>query len=101
MKYINSLAEKSIEEISLLKDNWNENGAKPFSKELVQRAKNYLDTCHGEPEIFPTARGSIQFEWDFFFGHFEAEIYEDRTEYFLELNNGREIEWCKPCKSSG
>ena len=74
----------SLDEISKLEDNWNGNGASKFSSELIDKCKYLLSKLHEDPEIFPTACGSIQFEFEDKNGNYlEFEIYEDKVEIFL------------------
>lgn len=55
---------KKIEEISRLGDNWNGYGAIAFSDDLIDKAKKVVAMLQRQPEIFPTAAESIQFEYD-------------------------------------
>lgn len=50
--------------IASLKDNWNGNGALAFSAKLIDRVKQIVLSLVRQPEIFPTAAGSIQLEYD-------------------------------------
>lgn len=73
-----------------LKRNWNQNDAEPISEKLVSQAKGLLPVLLVQPEIFPTANGTIQFEYDNSVGdHFDFEMYADgKAEYFWEYKNG-------------
>ena len=42
-----------MEQISLLADNWDGNGAKAFDKQLVAKVKDLIGTLGVQPEIFP------------------------------------------------
>ena len=70
-----------LKEISSLKYNWNGNGATPFSSKFIDRIRIILNYIEIQPEIFPTACNSIQFEYD---GpnnsYLELEIREDKKE---------------------
>ncbi len=69
--------------ISQLKDNWNDNGAKPFSKGLLEKTKDILDSLSYEVELFPTAKNTIQLECNNKDGDYlEFEIYEDKIKEF-------------------
>lgn len=73
-----------IEQFNLLEENWNGNHAEVFSKELVDKAKRILNLLSDEPEVFPTARNSIQFEYEKINGEYlEFEIFEKFTKVFL------------------
>lgn len=47
-----------------LKDNWNGNGAAPVSQNLVSLMKGLVLNLERQPDIFPTACDSIQFEYE-------------------------------------
>lgn len=82
-------AEETLNDISELKDNWNENGAKSFSSKLIERCRTILKELVVEPFVVPTACGSIQFEYELKNGDYlEFEIYEDRVEAYIEKENG-------------
>lgn len=53
-----------MEQISLLADNWNGNGAKAFDKQLVAKVKDLIGALGVQPEIFPLSYGSNA--WDAF-----------------------------------
>lgn len=70
---------KRLEEISKLPDNWNERGSNKVSTDLLDYVKNILAVLDVEPNIFPTARDSIQLEYENSAGDYlEFEIFEDR-----------------------
>ena len=48
--------------IEQLEDNWNGEGASAFSRELVVKVRNIVLKLNLQPEVFPTARDSIQLE---------------------------------------
>lgn len=67
-----------ILEIEKLQDNWNENGASSFSKGLLDTAKKLVMSLAVQPAIFPTARDSIQFEYEKHSGDYlEIELFEN------------------------
>ena len=81
-----------------LPDNWNENGAKAFSRDLTDTVENILCELEVQPEIFPTACDSIQLEFDNSNGdHMEIEITQDENaEIFLIDKEGKEqFEWIR------
>lgn len=84
-----------------LKDNWNGNGASPFSKKFLDKVEELLNELGIQPEIFPTAMGSIQLEYDNSRrDHMEIEIDEsDTAEVFIVNFNGEEILESIPCTS--
>ena len=83
---------KKMDRIALLQDNWNGNGAKAIPETLVLKVRNLLETIDFQPDIFPTACDTIQFEYDMQNGgHLEIEISEDdRAECFMIDADGRE-----------
>ena len=66
-----------IWEIELLEDDWNEDGAKAFSPQIIQRVRDIVSTLAKQPFIFPTARESIQMEYEKSNGDYlEFELFE-------------------------
>lgn len=83
---------KKLEEISLLRDNWNANGAKAFSASLISKARNIILFLEIQPEVFPTACDSLQLEYDKPDGtHMEIELTkEEWAEIFMVDHAGCE-----------
>ena len=75
-----------------LKDNWNQNGATAFSGKLITKVRNVLDKITVQPEIFPTALGTIQLEFDNSRrDHMEIEIGESGdAEVFVSMYSRKE-----------
>lgn len=70
---------KKLEVIASLPDDWNANGAKSISDELIRKMRDFLLFLEIQPEIFPTAYGSLQMEYDKMDGsHLEIELTEDK-----------------------
>lgn len=80
----------TLVDIALLRDDWNENGAKAFSNELLKRCRELILKLTIQPDIYPTAEESIQFEWEKPNGDYlEVEIFEDFTcRKYLEKCDG-------------
>ena len=74
---------KALDIISELKYNWNQYGAEPFSKELIERVRTVANRISYWADIFPTGRNSIQLEINDLV-YYEVEFFE----------NGDTIEWC-------
>lgn len=55
---------KKLDQIEALDDNWNENGAKAFNKQLIAKVREIITLLEKQPEIFPTACDSIQMEYE-------------------------------------
>ncbi|GAB6401943.1 hypothetical protein IMM1_31730 [Pseudocoprococcus immobilis] len=83
---------RKLEQISLLADNWDGNGAKAFDKQLVAKVKDLIGALGVQPEIFPLSYGSIQMEYTKEDGSYlEFEINLNDTWDAFELNeNGEE-----------
>ena len=82
-----------LEQIEQLKDNWNGNGAKAFSKPLIEKVQGLIEGLSVEPQVFPTALGTIQLEFDNEqHDHMEIEIGEsDIAKIFAVTNDGKEL----------
>ena len=75
-------------EYSQLEYNWNDNGAEPFNRELLNLAWKKINELYIQPKVFPTACGSIQFEYEKENeDYLEFQIFEDRIEVFEILNS--------------
>lgn len=86
---------KKLKDISALEYNWNGNDAVPFSKALIDKTSSLLMELDVQPEIFPTADNSIQFEFE---GdndsYLEFQIYESSiADVFCIDKDGRERVW--------
>ncbi len=83
---------KKLETIAMLQDNWNANGAKAFSVNLISKVRNILVFLEIQPEVFPTACESLQLEYDKQDGsHMEIELTEsDNAQIFVVDSMGCE-----------
>lgn len=80
-----------IKAISKLEKNWNGNGADRFSKKLIKLSYKIIDNLETQPNIFPTARDSIQLEYENSSkDYLEFEIFEDKIKMFSCKNDGSE-----------
>ena len=79
-----------IEEIERLADGWNGNGAPAFSKALVNAARALVCTLSVQPVVLPTARDSIQMEYEKENGDYlELELFEGgRLKVFTYTHDG-------------
>ncbi len=94
--YINSESFESLSKIdsfAKFQNNWNSYGAQPFSKAVLDNAKKTIMSLCYQPEIFPVADGSIQFEYDRGESHLEMQIFEDHIETYSVDDNGNEKEF--------
>lgn len=69
-----------------LPDNWNGNGAVSISCNIIKRAITLLSEIEFIPEIFPTARNTVQFEFDKNDNYLEIEIFSDYYNIYQEIN---------------
>lgn len=61
-----------------LPQNWNGYGAQPFSYDVIQHSRKVLALLPVQPFISPTARNSIQMEYERANGdYFELELFDD------------------------
>ena len=55
---------RKLESIARLGKDWNGYGAAPFSQALIGKVREIVLDLHVQPELFPTAAGSIQLEYE-------------------------------------
>ena len=80
---------EKIQNISQLKDDWNGNGASAVKDTLIKKMKYLILRLNIQPEIFPTARGSIQFEYEKETGEYlEFELFDTRLEVLTMGSDG-------------
>lgn len=84
---------RKIEAIAGLKKDWNGNGAPSFSKKMIRKVTDIVNGLIIQPEVFPTAMGTIQLEFDNSRrDHMEIEITPDgAAEIFTVTYDGREL----------
>ena len=71
-----------------LAENWNGNGAMPFEAGLIEKATGMMMALKRQPQIFPTARQSVQFEYHKANGDYlEFEIFKDKIIAYSEQMN--------------
>lgn len=64
-------------------DNWNGYGVTKFEKKLIDKASNIVCSLGVQPFVFPTARNSIQLEYETNERYLEFEIFEDKVTFLL------------------
>lgn len=64
----------TLEKYRALKAGWNGKGSTPFDVELIDNAIDFVKQLDYQPEIFPTGRDSIQFEYHTEWGYLEVEM---------------------------
>lgn len=78
-----------------LKENWNDYGAKPFNKQLIDKCIKLISSLklNYQPDIFPTGIGTIQFEYEKTDGNYlEIEIASDKMGFLRVDSLGNEYE---------
>ncbi len=75
-----------------LKAGWNGNDAPAFKGSVIKKVRNIVEMISIQPEVFPTALGSIQLEYDNSRrDHMEIEINDsDMAEIFIVRYSGEE-----------
>lgn len=69
-----------LDEIGRLPCDWNGYGAKPFSSLLIHKCESIVNVLMHQPEIYPTGRQSIQFQYELKDrSYLEFEIFEHKT----------------------
>ncbi len=84
---------KKLEIIRGLKEDWNGNGAPAFDDSLIDKVSKIINELTIQPEVFPTALGTVQLEYDNSRrDHMEIEIGEtDEVEIFISTYDGKEL----------
>lgn len=77
------------------KSNWNLYDAKPISNKLIREAKRVMRNFDITPEVFPTGRSTIQFEFEYMNVYLEFELIRiSKRKFILEwfriVNNKEE-----------
>lgn len=86
---------EKLKSFQALPDNWNDYGARSFDRNLIKKCIDLINssTLRYQPDIFPTGRNSIQFEYEKSDGSYlEIEIYIDHFVYFYIDSFGCEKE---------
>ncbi len=83
---------KKLDQIAYLEDGWNGNTARAFEKQLISMVRGIITALDVQPELFPTACDSVQFEYEKEDGaYLEIEINsEDAWEVFEVDSDGQE-----------
>ena len=88
-----SEVKKKLEEIAMLNTNWNEHGAESFSPAHIERVSRMIDSLPVAPDVYPTAIGAIQIEYQKKDGSYlEFEIYENSVNQYMIDKDGKEYE---------
>lgn len=79
-----------LDEIAQLQENWNGNGACAFSDNIIRQMTELVSSLSIQPVILPTARDSIQMEYENEAGDYlEFELFENgRLKMFSYTHKG-------------
>ena len=78
---------KTITELSELEKGWDGYSAKSIPFNIFEIAHETLDLVNDVPQVFPTCRETIQFEFDKENKSLELEIFEDKMEILISYDN--------------
>lgn len=92
--YFHKNGNNTLFELSVLDQGWDGYSADPIPREICDHAKDLLSLLKVEPEIYPTCRETIQFEYDNDDISVEFEIFNNKYE-FLVINNVNDDEEMK------
>ena len=84
-----------LKEIENLPDNWNDNGAKAFTKKQIEVCRELLKCLPYTMEIFPVANDSIQFECEHQNEYIKFNVFEDHINAFRASLN-TDLYWKYP-----
>ncbi len=84
---------EKLEALAELPRGWNGYDADPIPDLVIRRAIKILGQLEIQPEIYPTGRGSVQFEYDDGDRSLEIEIFFDTIEYLEVKSDGEMEEW--------
>ena len=81
-----------LEMINILENDWDGNEAKAFSPAFIEKVSEIVSELSIQPEVFPTALGTIQLEFDNSRrDHMEIEIGESvDAEVYISMFGGEE-----------
>lgn len=84
-----------LESFKNLEKNWDSEGAEPFDVAIIEKCIDIIKSpfLRFQPDIYPTGRGSIQFEYEKSNGEYlEIEIFLEHLNYYYEDQIGKEVE---------
>jgi hypothetical protein len=84
--------EEWLDKISLLKNNWDGYDATAVPIQIINLCKDMADKFKYTPEIYPTCRATIQFEFDNGDNYLELEIFTDHYEALISCDGDEKEE---------
>jgi hypothetical protein len=86
-----------LEDLRNLPKDWNGYGADPIPNELIDICEVIYAKLEPKPKVFPTARNSIQFEYEMLSGKYlEFEIFAHEISVYYEDGRGESFEESLP-----
>lgn len=86
---------KTLKSFKEFPDNWDGEGAEQFDQKLIDKCIEIINSVNlkFQPDIFPTGRDSIQFEYEKSDGEYlELEVFQDHIDFYYENPDGTEFE---------
>lgn len=79
---------RKLDQIARLEAGWNGNKAKAFEEQLISKVRRIITGLELQPELFPTACNSLQFEYEKEDGSYlEIEINSKNTWEVFQINS--------------
>lgn len=85
-----------LEQIQALGANWNGYGVEPIPASVISTAREVVPALQYQPLICPTARGSVQLEYEQASDYLEIELFADGTMGVFRVIDGSEHEHVQP-----
>lgn len=84
---------RKLDQIARLEDGWNGKKARAFEEQFISKVRRIITALELQPELFPTACDSVQFEYEKEDGSYlEIEINSKNTWEVFQVNSeGREV----------
>lgn len=96
MEYYVDVSKKNDNMIKLykfaqLEEGWDGYDAPNFPLELITKCMDVISNIEKQPDIYPTGRNSIQFEYELANGKYlEFELFDDKIGVYFIKDNGSE-----------
>lgn len=92
IKNTKEINNEKLDEYLKLRKNWNQYDSDPFNKLLIKKVRNIINNLIYQPFILPTARDSIQLEYECVDRdkgkryYLEFEVFINKIDYFINMN---------------
>ena len=78
---LRAMSFQRLRDIQSLPDNWDGAGAPAIPQRVIQQLQNILTIVHFSPEIYPTGRATVQFQYEKQDrSYLEFEVYSDHID---------------------